>query len=47
MKHLLLAVAALLLLGTGTFEVMAQSGKTCTSTCSGSQGNRTCTRTCY
>ena len=47
MKYFLLAVAALLLVGTGTYEVMAQSGKTCTSTCYGPPGQRTCTRSCY
>jgi hypothetical protein len=46
MRQLLLAVAALALLWTGTAEVMAQ--KSCTTTCNNnSGGGKTCTRTCY
>lgn len=28
-------------------EASAQNGRTCTTTCSGPSGQRTCTRTCY
>jgi hypothetical protein len=30
-----------------TSKVEAGSGQTCTSTCSGPPGQRTCTRSCY
>lgn len=45
MKLLLLAVLSLFIVEM-VAPAMAQSGKTCTSTCSGPPGQRTCTRTC-
>jgi hypothetical protein len=46
MKILIFAITALFFLEAAP-PVFAQSGKTCTSTCSGPPGQRTCTRTCY
>ena len=46
MRLLLMALATLFVLDT-VAPAVAQQGKTCTSTCSGPPGQRTCTRTCY
>jgi len=47
MKKFVLITLAVLGFATVAAEAMAQAGRTCTSTCSGPPGHRTCTRTCY
>lgn len=47
MKKFVLLTLTVLAFATVAAEAMAQSGRTCTSTCSGPPNNRTCTRSCY
>jgi hypothetical protein len=44
---LLLVAAISLFLAEALAPAFAGSGQTCTSTCSGPPGQRTCTRSCY
>jgi hypothetical protein len=46
MKVLFIAIATFFVM-EAVAPAFAQSGKTCTSTCSGPPGQRTCTRSCY
>ena len=47
MKKFLFLTLAVVGFVTMAAETMAQSGRTCTTTCSGPPNQRTCTRSCY
>jgi hypothetical protein len=46
MRKIVFMVLAAVTIGLSIGEAIAQGGKTCTSTCSGPPGSRTCTRNC-
>jgi hypothetical protein len=48
MKKFVLLALAVLAFATVAAEAMAQANtRTCSTTCSGPPGNKTCTRTCF
>lgn len=46
MRKIVAILAFFSVIGVFVAEAAAQGGKTCTSTCYGPPGQRTCTRTC-
>jgi len=47
LRHLLILIAAILTVALATVEAYAQKKYSCTNTCVGPPGARSCTRSCY